>query len=191
MTSLLLPVTLTDDGLYTIGHVTAPAHAWLDALAAAWVVMGNTPADVAGRLRCRAHLDQLFRGAAVVRCWPTGSKAAGANLPAIRAGSRVVVRLSDTSTAVLLNHGGAYWQGFRMQFRDDSLAGRSLSSRRRWSGSRAGVRRLLRSSTPPDRSSAQPGAAPQTSIRITPRGTNPRTPHGRCLRHRPCPALAV
>ena len=122
MTSLLLPIAINPDGTYTLGQVTAPAHAWLDALAAAWAVMGNTPADVAGRLRCRAHLDAVFRGASVVRCWPTGSKAAGANLPAIRAGWRVVVRLSDTSTATLLNH-GTYCQGPRMQWRDDSLFG--------------------------------------------------------------------
>ncbi len=120
--NLLLPVTLTDDGLYTIGAVTAPAHAWRDALAAAWAVMGNTPADVAGRLRCRAHLDRDFAGASVVRCWPTGSKAAGANLPAVRDGKRLLVRVGDSTAAVLLDH-GVYWQGPVMQYRDDSLFG--------------------------------------------------------------------
>ena len=115
-------LTLTPDGEVQIGGVTMPCHAARDLAARLWELAGDAPTDVAGRLRCRAHLDQLFRGASVVRCWPTGSKAAGANLPAIRAGSRVVVRLSDTSTATLLNH-GTYCQGPRMQWRDDSLFG--------------------------------------------------------------------
>jgi hypothetical protein len=116
-------LTLTPDGEVQIGGVTMPCHAARDLAARLWELAGDAPADVQGRLRCRAHLDRDFANAGKVRCWPTGSKAAGANLPAVREGSRLVVRLSDSSIAVLLNHGSAYWTGFRMQLRDDSLAG--------------------------------------------------------------------
>ncbi len=114
--------SLTPDGRVRLGNLELDAHAARDLAARLWELAGDAPADVAGRLRCRSHLDQLFRGAAVVRCWPTGSKAAGVNLPAVRDGGRLVVRLSDTSTAVLLAH-GTYWQGPRMQWRADSLFG--------------------------------------------------------------------
>lgn len=116
-----LPVA-HDDGTVTIANINAPAAYWRDFLARAWEVCGGMPADVEGRLRCRAHLDALYRDAGKVRCWPTGSKQLGANLPAIYDGRRCCVRIGDTAVAVLLDH-GVYHQGLMMSYRDDPLFG--------------------------------------------------------------------
>ena len=121
LATLQLPVP-TPDGQLTLGGVTAPGHVWADYLVRCLERCGDVPEAIAGRVRCRAHLDALFRGAGVVRCWPTGSKAAGMNVAAIRDGARLCVRLGDTTSAVLLDH-GTYWQGPLMQWRCDSLFG--------------------------------------------------------------------
>lgn len=117
-----LPTLDPATGLVTIGGITAPPHHWRDILTRAWEVCGGMPEEVEGRIRCRAHLDHLYRDAGKVRCWPTGSKQLGANLPAIYDGRRCCVRVSDTAVAVLLDH-GTYHQGLMMAYRDDPLFG--------------------------------------------------------------------
>lgn len=120
--NLLLPAALLPNGHIQLGGVEMPVWMAKDALARVWEMCGDVPADVAGRIRCREVLDRDFARATPIRCWPTGSKARGANLPAIRDGNRLLVRVGDTQTAVLLDH-GTYWQGPVMQLRDDSLFG--------------------------------------------------------------------
>lgn len=120
--TLLLPAHVLPNGHVQLGGVEVPAWMARDALARAWEVCGEVPAEVAGRVRCREHLDRVFERATPIRCWPTGSKAHGANLPAIREGSRLLVRVGDSVAAVLLDH-GTYWQGPVMQYREDSLFG--------------------------------------------------------------------
>lgn len=126
MTSLALstwlPTLDPETGLVTIGAIEAPAEQWRDMLARAWEVCGEVPTEVSGRVRCREHLDAMFQGAGVVRCWPTGSKQLGVNLPAVWDGRRCTVRLGDTSVAVLLDH-GTYHQGPMCQYREDSIFG--------------------------------------------------------------------
>ena len=125
MTSLALatmvPIALPN-GDIQVGNVTLPPHAAADIAARLWELAGNAPAAVEGRIRCRLHLDRMFANAGRVRCWPTGAKEAGANVPAIYDGRRCVVRLGDTLTAVLLER-GTHWRGFGMQWNDDALFG--------------------------------------------------------------------
>lgn len=125
MTSLALTpylVASLPSGDVQIGALTMPANIAADLAARIWQAAGNAPAEVEGRIRCRAHLDRLYLNAGKVRCWPTGSKQLGANLPAIYDGRRCCVRIADTAVAVLLDH-GVYHQGLMMSYRDDPLFG--------------------------------------------------------------------
>jgi hypothetical protein len=114
--------TALPNGDIQVGNVTLPPHAARDIAARLWELAGNAPADVQGRIRCRQHLDRLFAHAGRVRCWPTGAKEAGVNVPAVYNGRRCVVRIGDAMTAVLLDRGN-YWRGFSMIWNDDALFG--------------------------------------------------------------------
>lgn len=116
------PIAALPTGEVQIGSLTLPAHAARDLATRIYEAAGDVPHEVAGRVRCREHLDAEFRGAASVRCWPTGSKHAGASLPALRVGARLTVRTGDTTTAVLFEH-GKYWNGFLCQWIDCPIYG--------------------------------------------------------------------
>lgn len=119
--TLLLPATLLPNGHIQLGGAEAPAWKVKDALARVWEMCGDVPADVAGRIRCREHLDTLFAHASVVDVRDMQTRATG-RFPAIRDGRRLVVRLGDSVTATLLDEGERH-RGFAQQWRADPLFG--------------------------------------------------------------------
>lgn len=119
--TLLLPAHVLPNGHVQLGGVEVPAWMARDALARAWEVCGEVPAEVAGRVRCRAHLDTLFARASVVDVRDMQTGMVG-RFPAIREGRRLVVRLGDSVTATLLDEGERH-RGFAQQWRDDPLFG--------------------------------------------------------------------
>lgn len=110
------------DGSITIGTATMPASHAADLATRILQACGDTSAAQLGRVRCREHLDAMFEGAGRVRVWITHSKDRGWVRSAIFDGRRCVVRIGDTTTAVLLRD-EAFCRGFVCGWRDDALAG--------------------------------------------------------------------
>lgn len=119
--TLLLPATMLPNGHIQLGGVEMPVWMAKDALARVWEMCGDVPADVAGRIRCREHLDRVFSAASVVDVRDMQTGVVG-RFPAIRDGRRLVVRLGDSVTATLLDE-GERWRGFGVQHRDDPIFG--------------------------------------------------------------------
>lgn len=110
-----------DDGTISIGAASMPAFAARDLAVRILEACGNVPEEVAGRIRCRQHLDALFAGAEVIDVRDMQTRAIG-RFPALRDGRRLVVRLGDSVTATLLEEGERF-RGFAVQHRDDAIFG--------------------------------------------------------------------
>lgn len=108
-------------GEVQIGALTLPGHAARDLAVRIMEAAGDVPAEVAGRIRCREHLDRLFAHIQLINVRDMASGAVG-RFPAYRDGRRLCVRLGDSVTATLLNE-GERWRGFAVQHRDDPLFG--------------------------------------------------------------------
>lgn len=119
--TLLLPARLLPNNHIQLGDVEVPVWMAKDALARVWELCGDAPAEVAGRIRCRQHLDALFAGAEVIDVRDMQTRAVG-RFPALRDGRRLVVRLGDSVTAILLEEGDRF-RGFAVQHRDDAIFG--------------------------------------------------------------------
>lgn len=125
MTSLALTswqITALLTGEVQIGGATMPASVAADLALRIYEAAQSVPAEVQGRVRCRTHLDAMFATAGRIRCWPTLDSKLAVVRPALFDGRRCVVRLTDTSTAVLLERGG-YFRGYACNWREDALFG--------------------------------------------------------------------
>lgn len=114
-------VTPREDGTIAIGPASMPTFAALDLATRILEACGDVPEVAQGRVRCREYLDRTFARSTVIAVRDMGSGAVG-RFPSVLEGGRLLVRLSDTVSATLLDE-GERWRGFAVQWRFDPLFG--------------------------------------------------------------------
>jgi hypothetical protein len=114
-------IAANPDGTVTIGTATLPAWAARDLATRIAAAAGDIPEEVAARVKVRVELDRTFARATPITVRDMQSGATG-KFPAVRDEHRVIVRLSDSITAILLPEGERY-RGFAVHHRFDPLFG--------------------------------------------------------------------